>query len=91
MYMQKIINLSNEGYGFGFLVSPGKGGGTIVQSLIPDGVAWKVSMHAYSTFRNLLRGPIYNKVCTNFVMCTSMILSDITTYCNYDSHACQLC
>ena len=42
-FMQKYITLSNEGYGFGFLVSPGKGRGTVVQSLIPNGVAWKVS------------------------------------------------
>ena len=42
-FMQKQITLSNEGYGFGFLVSPGKGSGTVVESLIPNGVAWKVS------------------------------------------------
>ena len=42
-FMQKHVTLSNEGYGFGFLVSPGKESGTIVQSLIPNGVAWKVS------------------------------------------------
>ena len=40
--MQKGITLSNEGYGFGFLVSPGKEGDTVVESLVPDGVAWKV-------------------------------------------------
>ena len=41
---QKIVPLINEGYGFGFLVSAGKEGETVVQSLIPDGVAWKVSV-----------------------------------------------
>ena len=42
--MQKCITLSNEGYGFGFLVSPGKEGGTVVQSLVPNGMAWKVRL-----------------------------------------------
>ena len=47
--MQKCITLSNEGYGFGFLVSPGKETGTVVQSLIPNGVAWKVSQIMMAT------------------------------------------
>ena len=42
--VQKHITLSNEGYGFGFLISPAKESGTVVESLIPNGVAWKVSV-----------------------------------------------
>ena len=56
--------MTNEGYGFGFLVSAGKEGETLIQSLIPDGVAWKVSY--YNKYYYSYSHTMHNKIKHNY-------------------------
>ena len=39
-----IIELANEGYGFGFSLAAGEDGHSVIKCLIPDGIAERVSL-----------------------------------------------